>query len=51
MTEPLEPAQRTTPEPTDEAGRLLGWRGKDIDPGELSGDDYAAQFTRHDPEG
>jgi len=46
----LEPPQRRVDEPTDEQGRLLGWRAKDVDPADLSGDDYAAQFTRHEPE-
>lgn len=49
MTEPLEPARRLIDEPTDENGNPLGWRGKDVDPGEFSDDDYAAQFTRHEP--
>lgn len=51
MTEPLEPAQRTVPEPTDEQGNQRGWRAADVNPRELSDDEYAAQFTRHDPEG
>lgn len=51
MTEPLEPAKRLVEEPTDDAGRLLGWRGRDVAPGEISGDEYAAQFPRHEPEG
>ena len=51
MTEPLEPPQRLVDEPTDEQGRPLGWRAKDLDNTDLSDDDYAAQFTRHAPEG
>lgn len=51
MSEPLEPAQRTVPEPTDEHGKPLGWRAADLTDADLSDDDYAAQFTRHEPEG
>ena len=50
MSEPIEPAQRLVDEPTDDQGRLLGWRAKDVPADDLSDDDYAAQFTRHDPE-
>jgi hypothetical protein len=51
MTEPLEPAQRLVDEPADEQGTPLGWRAKDLTDDDLSDDDYAAQFTRHESEG
>jgi hypothetical protein len=50
VTEPLEPAERAGRRADRRHGRPLGWRGADVDDADPSGDDYAAQFTRHDPD-
>ena len=47
----LEPPQRIVPEPLGPDGNPIGWRAKDLGNEDLSGDDYADQFTRHEPEG
>lgn len=42
MSEPLEPAHRIVPEPTDDQGKPLGWRAADLTDADLVDDEFIA---------